>query len=153
MIISLATLSVTCPLVEKWSTHRQWGRVRVESQKPPTQARSQFSWCPLSPRVLVQPLGKPTEAEWGCHLPSITQPCHFFLPSYPLNSEPAYLAPMHLGKLPRNLSLSLGLFWKKYLFIYLLVIGHIRRGGNNTQKSCTKKIFMTWIIMMVWSLT
>ena len=29
----------------------------------------------------------------------------------------------------------------------------IRRGGKNTQKNCTKKIFMTQITMMVWSLT
>ena len=29
----------------------------------------------------------------------------------------------------------------------------IRRGGKNTQKNYTKKIFMTQIIMMVWSLT
>ena len=28
----------------------------------------------------------------------------------------------------------------------------LRRGGKNTQKNCTKKIFMTQIIMMVWSL-
>ena len=28
----------------------------------------------------------------------------------------------------------------------------LRRGGKNTQ-NCTKKIFMTKIIMMVWSLT
>ena len=28
----------------------------------------------------------------------------------------------------------------------------IRRGGKNTQKNCTKKIFMTQIITMVWSL-
>ena len=26
----------------------------------------------------------------------------------------------------------------------------LRRGGKNTQKTCTKKIFMTWIITMVW---
>ena len=25
----------------------------------------------------------------------------------------------------------------------------IRRGGKNTWKNCTKKIFMTWIIMMM----
>ena len=25
----------------------------------------------------------------------------------------------------------------------------LRRGGKNTQKNCTKKIFTTWIIMMV----
>ena len=25
----------------------------------------------------------------------------------------------------------------------------IRRGGKNTWKNCTKKIFMTWIIMML----
>ena len=25
----------------------------------------------------------------------------------------------------------------------------LRRGGKNTQKNCTKKIFMTWIITMV----
>ena len=25
----------------------------------------------------------------------------------------------------------------------------IRRGGKNTQKNCTKKVFMTWIITMV----
>ena len=29
----------------------------------------------------------------------------------------------------------------------------LRRGGKNTQKNCTKKIFMTWIITMVCSLT
>ena len=29
----------------------------------------------------------------------------------------------------------------------------IRRGVKNTQKNYTKKILMTWIIMMVWSLT
>ena len=29
----------------------------------------------------------------------------------------------------------------------------IRRGGKNTQKNYTKKISMTQIIMMVWSLT
>ena len=30
----------------------------------------------------------------------------------------------------------------------------IRRGGKNTQKNCTKKkILMTWITTMVWSLT
>ena len=29
----------------------------------------------------------------------------------------------------------------------------IRRGGKNTQKNYTKKIFMTQIITMVWSLT
>ena len=29
----------------------------------------------------------------------------------------------------------------------------IKRGGKNTQKNCTKKIFMTQITMMVWSLT
>ena len=29
----------------------------------------------------------------------------------------------------------------------------IRRGGKNTQKNCTKKIFMTQIITMVLSLT
>ena len=29
----------------------------------------------------------------------------------------------------------------------------LRRGGKNTQKNCTKKIFMTQIITMVWSLT
>ena len=28
----------------------------------------------------------------------------------------------------------------------------IRRGGKNTQKNCTKMIFMTQIITMVWSL-
>ena len=27
--------------------------------------------------------------------------------------------------------------------------GDIRRGGKNTQKNCTKKIFMTQIIMMM----
>ena len=25
----------------------------------------------------------------------------------------------------------------------------LRKGGKNTQKNCTKKIFMTWIITMV----
>ena len=29
----------------------------------------------------------------------------------------------------------------------------LRRGGKNTQKNCTKKIFTTKIITMVWSLT
>ena len=29
----------------------------------------------------------------------------------------------------------------------------LRRGGKNTQKNCTKKIFTAWIIMMVLSLT
>ena len=29
----------------------------------------------------------------------------------------------------------------------------LRRGGKNTQKNCTKKIFLTQIIIMVWSLT
>ena len=29
----------------------------------------------------------------------------------------------------------------------------LRKGGNNTQKNCKKKIFMTQIITMVWSLT
>ena len=29
----------------------------------------------------------------------------------------------------------------------------LRRGGKNTQKDCTKKIFMTQIITMVWLLT
>ena len=28
----------------------------------------------------------------------------------------------------------------------------LRRGGKNTQKNYTKKILMTWITMMVWSL-
>jgi len=28
----------------------------------------------------------------------------------------------------------------------------IRKGGKNTKKNCTKKIFMTQIITMVWSL-
>ena len=29
----------------------------------------------------------------------------------------------------------------------------LRRGGKNTQKNCTKKIFTTQLITMVWSLT
>ena len=29
----------------------------------------------------------------------------------------------------------------------------LRRGGKNTQKNYTKKVFMTWITTMVWSLT
>ena len=29
----------------------------------------------------------------------------------------------------------------------------IKRGGKNTQKNYTKKVLMTWITMMVWSLT
>ena len=29
----------------------------------------------------------------------------------------------------------------------------LRRGGKNTRKNCTKKIFTTQIITMVWSLT
>ena len=29
----------------------------------------------------------------------------------------------------------------------------LRRGGKNPQKNCTKQIFMTQIITMVWSLT
>ena len=28
----------------------------------------------------------------------------------------------------------------------------LRRDGKNTQKNCTKRIFMTWIITMLWSL-
>ena len=28
----------------------------------------------------------------------------------------------------------------------------LRRGGKNTQKNCTKKIFMTQITMIVWPL-
>ena len=35
-----------------------------------------------------------------------------------------------------------------------LTVGEVlRRGGKNKEKSCTKKIFMTQIIMMVCSLT
>ena len=30
---------------------------------------------------------------------------------------------------------------------------YVRRGGKSTQKNYTKKIFMTQITMMVWSLT
>ena len=29
----------------------------------------------------------------------------------------------------------------------------LKRGGKNTKKNCTKKIFMTQIITMVWSLS
>ena len=29
----------------------------------------------------------------------------------------------------------------------------LRRGGKNTQKNYTKNVLMTWITMMVWSLT
>ena len=29
----------------------------------------------------------------------------------------------------------------------------IRRGGSNTQKNYTKKVLITWITTMVWSLT
>ena len=29
----------------------------------------------------------------------------------------------------------------------------LRRGSKNTQKNCTKKVLMTWITTMVWSLT
>ena len=29
----------------------------------------------------------------------------------------------------------------------------LRRHGKNTQKNCTKKVLMTWITTMVWSLT
>ena len=29
----------------------------------------------------------------------------------------------------------------------------LRRGGKNTQKNCTKKVLMTRIITMLWSLT
>ena len=29
----------------------------------------------------------------------------------------------------------------------------IKRGGKNTQKNCTEKIFMTQIIMVMWSLS
>ena len=29
----------------------------------------------------------------------------------------------------------------------------LRRGGKNTEKNCTKKVLMTQITMMVWSLT
>ena len=31
----------------------------------------------------------------------------------------------------------------------LTEVEDIRRGGKNTQKNCTKKVFMTWIITMV----
>ena len=34
-----------------------------------------------------------------------------------------------------------------------LTEAELRRGGKNTQKNYTKKIFMTQIITMVWSLT
>jgi len=37
--------------------------------------------------------------------------------------------------------------------VYLTEAEDIKRGGKNTQKNCTKKIFMTQIITMVWSLT
>ena len=33
--------------------------------------------------------------------------------------------------------------------MYLTEAEDIRRGGKNTQKNCTKKMFMTQIIMMV----
>ena len=33
--------------------------------------------------------------------------------------------------------------------VYLTEAEDIKRGGKNTQKNCTKKIFMTQIIMMV----
>ena len=37
---------------------------------------------------------------------------------------------------------------------FIVQLSHqYRRGGKNTQKNCTKKIFTTQIIMMVWSLT
>ena len=29
----------------------------------------------------------------------------------------------------------------------------IKMSGKNTQKNCTKKVLMTWIITMVWLLT
>ena len=29
----------------------------------------------------------------------------------------------------------------------------LRRGGKNTQKNYTKKVLMTWITTVVWSLT
>ena len=29
----------------------------------------------------------------------------------------------------------------------------IKKSGKNTQKNCTKKVLMTWITTMVWSLT
>ena len=34
----------------------------------------------------------------------------------------------------------------------LIELERLRRGGKNIQKICTKKVLMTWIIMMVWSL-
>ena len=36
--------------------------------------------------------------------------------------------------------------------MYLTEAEDVRRGGKNTQKNCTKKIFTTQIITMVWSL-
>ena len=43
----------------------------------------------------------------------------------------------------------------KVISVQLIKINEkkIRIGGKNTQKNCTKKIFMTQIITMVWSLT
>ena len=35
----------------------------------------------------------------------------------------------------------------------LTEVKRLRRGGKNTQKNCTKKVLMTWITTMVWSLT
>ena len=34
----------------------------------------------------------------------------------------------------------------------LIEAERLRRGGKNIQKICTKKVLMTWITMMVWSL-
>ena len=66
--------------------------------------------------------------------------------------------------------LNISYFWKRrlikfpyfpgtYLYFFPLVDSNapstkiLRRGGKNTQKNYTKKIFTTHIIMMVWSLT
>ena len=35
----------------------------------------------------------------------------------------------------------------------LRILRILRKGGKKTQKNCTKKDLMTWITMMVWSLT
>ena len=35
----------------------------------------------------------------------------------------------------------------------LIEAERLRRGSKNIQKNCTKKVLMTWITMMVWSLT
>ena len=63
----------------------------------------------------------------------------------------------------KNHALIIRIFVGKVMFLLLNMLSRLvitfqkqkilRRGGKNTQKNCTKKIFTTKIITMVWSLT